>query len=124
MKRLEMKSSIFAIILLALMTSSIALAQGEPQSAGLTPATSVARPVAKSLTVFGKVSGDGRSLVTDIDTEWTISNPEILKGREATLVTVKCYVDPERNQLHVLSVKTAQPEFKFASRSGDSAFRR
>lgn len=124
MKRLEMKRSIFGTILLVLMTSGIALTQDQPQSASLTPASSVARPAGKSLTVFGKVSGDGRSLVTDIDTEWTISNPEILKGREATLVTVKCYVDPERNQLRVLSVKTAQPEFKFVSRSGDSAFRR
>jgi hypothetical protein len=124
MKRFEMKGSIFAAVLLALMTSGLALAQDQPQSASLTPASSVARPAAKSLTVFGKVSGDGRSLVTDIDTEWTISNPEILKGHEATLVTVKCYVNPERNQLRVLSVKTAQPEFKFVSRSGDSAFRR
>ena len=119
-----MKSSIFAAILLALMTPGFALAQDQPQSTSLTPAASVARPVAKSLTVLGKVSGDGRSLVTDIDTEWTISNPEILKGHEATLVRVKCYVDSERNQLRVLSVKTAQPEFKYVSRSGDSAFRR
>jgi len=78
----------------------------------------------KSLTVSGKVSVDGRTLLTDIDSEWSISNSEALKGREGTLVTVKCYVDTERSQMRVLSVRSAQPEAKYAARAGDSAFRR
>jgi len=119
-----MKSSTFAAALFALITSGVALAQSQPQTASTTPGASAARPAAKSLTVFGKVSGDGRSLVTDIDTEWAVSNIEVLKGREGSLVTVKCFVDPERNEIRVLSVRAAQPEFKYASRSGDSAFRR
>jgi hypothetical protein len=123
MKKCELRKSMFSAALV-LLTSGIALGQSQPQTAVATPESSVARPTMKSLTVSGKVSHDGHALVTDIDTEWAITNPEALKGREATLVTVKCFVDPERNQLRILSVKTSQPEFRYASRSGDSAFRR
>jgi hypothetical protein len=63
-------------------------------------------------------------LVTDLDTEWTVSNADVLKGREGSLVTIKCYVDPDRNQIRVLSVRAAQPEPKIAARQSDSAFRR
>jgi hypothetical protein len=120
-----MKSSMFTAVSLALITSGIALAQDRPQPASTKPDTPIARPAAtKSLNVSGRVSSDGQSLVTDLDTEWTVSNAEVLKGREGSLVTVKCYVDSDRNQIRVLSVRSAQPEVKFASRQGDSAFRR
>jgi hypothetical protein len=119
-----MKRSIFAATFLGLLTSGLALAQDRPTPTSQ-PDQPVARPAAaRSLSVFGKVSSDGRSLFTDLDTEWTVSNAEILKGREGSLVTVKCYVDPDRNQIHVLSVRPARSEVKYASRQGDSAFRR
>jgi hypothetical protein len=71
---------------------------------------------AKPLTVSGKVSSDGKTFLTDIDTEWSVSNADALKGYEGRLTTVKCYVDPERNRIHVLSVKTVQPQPRFDPR--------
>jgi hypothetical protein len=123
-----MKRSIFAATFLGLLTSVSALAQDRPAPTRQ-PDQSVARPaVARPLSVFGKVSNDGRSLFTDLDTEWAVSNAELLKGRAGSLVTVKCYVDSDRNQIHVLSVRAAQSaaqsDVKYASRQGDSAFRR
>jgi hypothetical protein len=119
-----MKSSMFAAVSFALITSGIALAQDRPHPANPKPDATIGRPATKSLTVSGRVSSDGQSLITDLDSEWTVGNAEALKGREGSLVTVKCYVDSAQNQIHVLSVRTAQPEVKFASRQGDSAFRR
>lgn len=119
-----MNSWKLAAVSFALITAGIASGQDQPQSANAKPDTTIDRPATRSLTVSGRVSSDGRRLVTDLDSEWTISNAETLKGREGNLVTVKCYVDSNRNQIHVLSVRAAQPEVKFASRQGDSAFRR
>jgi hypothetical protein len=115
-----MKRSLLATLILALTSCGMVCAQDRPQAPSEAPA---ARLAAKPLTVSGKLSADGRTLLTDIDTEWSISNAEVLKGREGSVVSVKCYVDPDRNQLRVLSVKST-PEVKYASRSGDSAFRR
>lgn len=118
-----MKRSIL-VAFLGLLASGLALAQDRP-APGDKPDQPAAQPAAaKSLIVSGRVSSDGRSLVTDLDTEWTISNAEVLRGREGSLVTVKCYIDSARDQIRVLSVKAAQPELKNLSRQGDSAFRR
>lgn len=114
-----MKRSLIVTLTLAL-SSFMAWAQDRPQNPSDPPAV---RPAAKPLTVFGKLSADGRTLLTDIDTEWSIVNAEVLKGREGSVISIKCYVDPDRNQLRVLSVRNTS-EVKYASRSGDSAFRR
>jgi hypothetical protein len=70
--------------------------------------------------VSGKLSDDGKRFTTDIDTEWAINNPDSLKGREGRLVTIKCYVDSDKDRIQVLSVKT--PPYSATYR--DSAFRR
>jgi hypothetical protein len=104
------------------LTSSLALAQerskpnGTNQDHGQTWAAST-----KALTVSGKVSDDGRRFISDIDTEWTINNPDVLKGREGRLVTIKCYIDPDKNRIHVLSVKT---DAQYTALHSDSAFHR
>lgn len=117
-----MKKMLLGIIAVALIASGASLAQGvsKPADASISgrPGTSAAR----SLTVSGRVANDGKTFLTDIDTEWEVSNADALKGYEGQLATVKCYIDSERNRIHVLSVKAA--ELKYASRQGDSAFRR
>lgn len=95
--------------------SSFALAQerGKPDTQTWAAST-------KALTVSGKVSDDGKRFITDIDTEWTINNPESLKSHEGHLVTIKCYVDSDKDRIQVLSVKSPQ----YAAMHSDSAFRR
>jgi len=114
-----MKKHLLGALSLALIVSGLALAQNQakPSESSNTLAAGT-----KPLTVAGKVSNDGKTFVTDIDAEWSVSNADALKGYEGRLATVKCYVDPEHNRLHVVSVKST--EVKYASRQGDSAFRR
>jgi len=82
-------------------------------------------PLSKPLTVYGKVSDDGKKLLTDIDSEWSVSNSEMLRGLEGLRVHLKCYVDTEQNKLRILYVKTVDGTPKYAAaRQSDSAFRR
>lgn len=77
----------------------------------------------KPLTVSGKVSSDGKILLTDIDSEWDVTNPEALKGYEGSRVTARCYVDTQKTQIQILRVKK-EDELKYAAKHSDSAFRR
>jgi hypothetical protein len=78
----------------------------------------------KPLTVSGKVSQDGKTFLTDIDSEWSVANADALKGYEGHVVRVKCYVDTEKSSIKVLSVKREGSESNYAARNTDSAFRR
>jgi len=114
-----MKNAALALLAAILLLPGLVLAQEKT-----TESKPVASPrmSAKTLMVSGKVSDDGKTLVTDLDSEWTVSNAEILKGLEGRLVRVKCYVDSARNQLQILSVK--RENSYYAARQADSAFRR
>jgi hypothetical protein len=75
----------------------------------------------KPLTVSGKINEYRKGFITDIDTEWAINNPDGLKGREGRLVTIKCYVDSDKNRIQVLSIKA---DAQYSAMYRDSAFRR
>jgi hypothetical protein len=107
----SVKTSIVAALAALLLISGAALAQEKAASA-------------KPLTVVGKVSSDLKTLITDIDSEWMVSNPDALKGHEGRWVTVKCYVDTEKNKVQVLSVKKGASDTSYSARWNDSAFRR
>jgi hypothetical protein len=117
-----MKNSILAAVVIAVLRAGIALAQEKPS--GQQDARTSSGSSAKTLTVSGKVSSDGTTLMTDIDSVWDVSNTDALKGHEGHRVTVKCYVDTDHNQIRVLSVRKDESEIKFAARLDDSAFRR
>jgi hypothetical protein len=103
-----------------LMTGTV-LAQDKaaPSTQDVTPVSTV-----KPLMVSGRVSKDGRTLWTDIDSECTVNNSDILKGLEGRLVKAKCYVDTKKNQIQILSVKKEVSEANYAATHTDSAFRR
>ena len=114
-----MKNTALALLAAILLVPGLVLAQ--EKTAESKPVVSP-RISAKTLMVSGKVSDDGKMLITDLDSEWTVSNAETLKGLEGRLVRVKCYVDSARNQLQILSVKRENSDY--AARQADSAFRR
>lgn len=111
--------SVVAKLALILLLSGIVVSQ---EKAG--PVQPAHGKTAKTLTVYGKVSDDGKSLFTELDSEWAVSNPDALKGHEGRLVTVKCYVDSEGNRIQIVSVKKGPGEENYSTRSMDSAFRR
>lgn len=113
-----MKTAVLAMLGCALLTTGSIAAQEAGEN------NVVARTNQKALVVLGKISEDGKILFTDLESEWTVSNPEMLKGLEGRLVRVKCYVDTEKNRIRVLFVKKESGELTFAARRSDSAFHR
>jgi hypothetical protein len=79
---------------------------------------------AKSITISGRVSEDGKSLVAKNGEPWSITNPGALAGHESQQVKVKCQKVSADHRVQVLSVKTVATQIKYAANPGDSAFRR
>jgi type 1 fimbria pilin len=78
----------------------------------------------KTVTISGKISDDAKTLVSDDNVKWAVSNPESLTTRTGQQVTVKCRLGLEKNRIQVLSVKPAANEPRYAVNLGDAAFRR
>jgi len=67
----------------------------------------------KAASVSGKISDDGKMFMDDKDNKnWTISNPDAVKGHEGHHVTVKAHVDAAKNEIHVTAVKIGKDEMK------------
>lgn len=81
------------------------------------PATST-----KGVNLAGKVSQDGKTLLTEDDNVWSVSNADALKGFAGRDVTVKCRMDPGKRSIRVLYV--FEPSKSHSANLSDSAFRR
>jgi hypothetical protein len=113
---IAMKSTILLALAVALFASLPAIAQDKPDPAIVST---------KPLVVSGRVSTDGKTLLTDIDSSWSVSNREALKGHEGRMVRVKCFVNTEKNSIEILTVKRDDSGSNYtAVRYSDSAFRR
>ena len=67
---------------------------------------SAEKSAAKAVTLSGKISDDGKTLVSDKDNKsWTISNPDAVKGHEGHEVKVKAHEDAAKNEIHIVSLK-------------------
>jgi hypothetical protein len=56
-------------------------------------------------TMAGKISDDGKSFTADSDSkQWTIQNPEAVKGHEGHHVKVQAHVYADKNEIHVMKV--------------------
>jgi hypothetical protein len=63
----------------------------------------------KAIDVKGKISDDGKMFVSDKDGKsWAIVNPEAVKGHEGHHVILNAHVYPDKNQVHVMSLKMAK----------------
>jgi hypothetical protein len=79
----------------------------------------------KTISVTGKMSEDGRVLLRDADNQvWTVSNPEALQDYAGQEVVIRCQLVPDKKELRVVSVKQVKGETPYATKWGDSAFRR
>ena len=78
---------------------------------------------AKSITISGRVSEDGKSLIAKNGETWSVTNSGALAGRESQQVKVKCQKASADHHIQVLSIKTVATQ-KYAVNLGDAAFRR
>jgi hypothetical protein len=120
-----MRKWVFVLLGLALLMPVIALAQHSSKAAEAKPVRSQASKVStKAVTLSGQISLDGKTLVSEENDIWSVSNPNVLVGHEGQQVSLKCQVHPGKNEIHVFSVKVALREVKYTSNKSDSAFRR
>ncbi|MBV8050684.1 MAG: hypothetical protein JOZ80_05815 [Acidobacteriaceae bacterium] len=103
-----MKSILCRLLAMCLLTFSVAaLAQsGDTMKQDNMKADAGSK---KAVSVTGKISDDGKTFTTDSDSKsWTITNPEAVKGHEGHHVTLKAHVYPDKNEVHVMSLKMAK----------------
>lgn len=120
-----MKKWMFTLLAVPLFMPVAVLAQHSSKAAEARPTSSTApKDSRKVVTISGQISLDGKTLVSQEDFVWNVSNPNVLAGREGQLVSVKCQVHPDKNEIQVFTIKVAVQELKSAANKGDSAFRR
>jgi hypothetical protein len=91
------------------------------------PGTATAQDKAatpKAVSISGKVSDDGQTLVAENSQVWSVTNPGSLAGREGRHVKVKCRLSPGSHEIRVLSVRSVNAQATYVANKGDSAFRR
>ena len=61
--------------------------------------------------VEGKVSQDGKRFVNDKDQKsWKVDNPDMTKGHENQQVALVVVVDPDTNEIHIISLEPESPQ--------------
>jgi hypothetical protein len=78
----------------------------------------------KASLLSGQISLDGKTLVTEKNEIWTVTNPDVLAGHQGQRVLVKCQLFASKNEIQVFSLEPAAKDLKLASNRADSAFRR
>lgn len=116
MKKLTLVA--FAVTVLMSLTA-IAQEAANPDTSSAAPRAHV-----KAITLSGTVSDEGQTFISDKDVKWGVANPEALDGHDGGQVTIKCFAYPDKRQIHVLAVRTGQPEVRYTNNRSDSAFRR
>ena len=119
-----MKRWMLIFLVVACLLPYTALAQHSSKAAEAKPAGSKASNATKAVSISGQVSMDGRTLVSEENYIWSVSNPNVLVGHEGQQVSVKCRVQPGKNEIQIFSVNLALKEAKSSSNRSDSAFRR
>jgi hypothetical protein len=119
-----MKKWSIVLLAVALLMPITAAAQHSSKAAETKPGSKTPIVARKAVFIFGQIGKDGNTLVSEENDIWSVTNPNALAGLEGQLVSVKCQVNPEKNEIHVFSVKAALMEVKSASNKADSAFRR
>ena len=99
-----MKKLMTICFALALLTFGVASAQDTMKNDDMKADSSD-----KAVKVTGKIGDDGKTFVGDADSKnWTINNPEAVKGHEGHHVTLTAHCDADKNEVHVISLKMAK----------------
>jgi hypothetical protein len=120
-----MKKSLFAVLAIAVFLPAASLAQHSSKAAESKHSDSTAgKSSAKAVTISGQISTDGKTLVSEADDIWAVSNPGVMQGLEGKKVLVKCQVNTAKSEIHVFWVKAVLQDAKYVANRSDSAFRR
>ncbi len=104
-----MKRVMLFVFAFAMLLPLLAIAQDTKPDTQQPTATTTDNTM-KEVTLSGKVGDDGKTFVSKDSKNWTISNPEALKGYEGQEVNLKAQVDEAKNAIQVVSVEKAKAE--------------
>ena len=79
---------------------------------------------AKSITISGRVSEDGKIVLAKNGESWMVTNPEALAGHESHQVKLKGQKVTADHRIQVLSVRSVATPAYYRVNLSDSAFRR
>jgi pentapeptide MXKDX repeat protein len=97
------------MVLCCLSFAMTALAQDYMKQDNMKQDNMKSDSMGKLMSVTGKIGDDGKTFVGDKDGKsWTIINPEAVKGHEGHHVTLKAHVNPDKMEVHVMSLKMAK----------------
>lgn len=82
------------------------------------------KSTAKTFTIHGKVSPDGKLLIGKNGESWSVTNPASLAGHEGQFVKVKYQLTQVSQNINVVSLKILNSQTKGVPNPGDAAFRR
>lgn len=118
-----MKKLMFVPIAISLLLCASAAAQQNSRSGEVRPQkTETATTGKRAVTLSGRISSDGKTLVSEDQDQWVVVDPEALAGHQGHTVTVKCQLSQDQTSIHVLSViGAAESNYKA---SQDAAFRK
>ena len=109
----------------AFLFSTTAIAQNTTTSNGSAQGTSKTHPAkTKAVSLFGKVSDDGKTIVSAKHHNLFVSNPDALMGYAGHRIAVKGLLETATNTIRVTSVKKLADEVRYVANLSDSAFRR
>ena len=101
-----MKRATFVVAILALFAIGVYAGQSSStaqSSSQKSTASSTANPPLKM--IAGKISEDGKTFTADKDSkQWTLKNPEDVKGHEGHHVKLQAHVYKDTSELHVMKV--------------------
>ena len=109
-----MKRLIPYLVAVSFLLSGTAAAQSNAQTSARS----------KTITIFGLVSDDGKSVLAKGSRTWLVTNPSTLAGREGHRVKIKGRTYPDTSNILVLTVKLTDAQTQFAANKSDSAFHR
>jgi hypothetical protein len=122
MNSLKLTTIAVALVFVSIVAPSAAAQQNSRSGAVRVENADSTITAKKAVSLSGRVSEDGKTLISEDKERWAVSNPSVLTPHAGRSVMVKCQVSSDQNSIHVLSVKPA--ETKYVATHNDAAFRR
>src|SRR5260370_6826935 len=99
-----MKEWSLVLLAVALLMPITVAAQHSSKAAEAKPSGLKApKSSTKAVTISGQISLDGKTLVSEENDIWSVTNPNALAGHEAKQALVKCQVNLHKTTRHLIT---------------------
>lgn len=104
-----MKKLVMAAMAMSILLAVLAFAQSSMQQDTMkqdTTKSDTSGKMGKAVPLAGTIGSDGKTFTSDKNNkEWTIVNPDAVKGHEGHHVKLTAHVNKDNNEIHVMSLK-------------------